>query len=191
MNFDQLNNKIENSAFKKQRYSLATNLMSIPDKIRYYAERLDSTKTPELVTSDTLHLFVASFQRNSDHWNGEMQTKFIENIMLGCRTDITLYTTYQQGTNEDCKILDGQHRVLAILLFLEGKIKPFGFTFDELKSEKILWRHQHHEVYLNIVVFNNESEAIQFYIDINENITHSENDIQIAKKALETCLANS
>lgn len=162
-------------------------MRTIPRNILFYNEKLNKniiTTNADHVSVETLPLFVAPFQRSSDNWTDEMQSKFVENIILGCSTKIILYTLFDSDVHEGCLILDGQHRVLSILNFIENKIKAFGFTCDELMANKIITRNTIDSITIEIVKFNNENEAIEFYINMNENITHTPDDIAKAKTFL-------
>lgn len=82
-----------------------------------------------------------------------------------------------------CFILDGLQRITAIHEFITGNIKAFGKTFAELKEVRLI-SNVRCRVKLNIYTFPNDDEAINFYIAMNENITHSKQDIDKAKKYL-------
>lgn len=184
---DLVQKLVKNSPFKKEKYTTIISLSQIPDKILYYNEIIDKndqviTAAPNVNTT-TLKNFVAPFQREIKHWNEQMKIKFIENIILGCRTDIILYTL-TKGVNEGCLILDGQHRVNAFLEFIEGKFKVFDCSFKELHDSGLLRATKYHEIFFHIISFDNQNDAIDFYISMNENITHTPEDIKIAKNYL-------
>lgn len=190
---ENLKDLISKSNFKKSKYTLCTSIVDVPQNILFYNEKIDkngktSTFSAPIVNTETLKSFVAPFQRDTNNWSTEMKIKFVENIIMGCRTDITLYTTHNVKTNnsthENCFILDGQHRILAILEFIEGKFNAFGFSYQELLSEKIIAPRRQNEIYIHIVSFSNENEAIEYYINMNENITHTPEDIEKAKTYL-------
>jgi hypothetical protein len=188
MNLVELQEKIQFSPFKKQKYVIPISLVDLPDKIHFFNEIIGkddvSIFAAHMVNLSTIKEFVAPFQRDVNTWSEDMQVKFVENIIMGCKTDIVLYTTIQKSTHEGCLILDGQHRVVALLKFIEGHIKAFGYTYLELLKVGIIAPRRVNEIYLNIVTFKNQNEAIKFYIDINENITHSPSDIIKAKELL-------
>jgi len=125
--------------------------------------------------------YIPEFQRSNDKWTKKMQVKFIENIITGCVTQISLYTT----TNKEFPnwlILDGLQRLTALNLFITNELKVFGdLTYDDVKA-KI--SDETNPIEFKLYRFNNEIEAVEFYIAINENITHSKKDIQRAKDYL-------
>lgn len=119
---------------------------------------------------------VPEFQRENNKWTEEMQLKFVENLLSGVNTKICLF---QMGEFGDAKIIDGLQRTTAILAFFDGKIKPFGYSYDQLKDSLRMFRTN-----LDILLykFDNWEEVGRFYVDMNENITHSKEDIEKAKK---------
>lgn len=176
---------IANSPFKKQGHTTNVNLVNALKEIKFYNEIIindEITAVADEINSNTFKLFVASFQRESNNWSIAMQQKFIENIIMGCKTEITLYTTINKNTNEGCLILDGQHRVLSILNFINGDIKPFGYSYKTLLENDVIHPRRLGTITLNILKFDNHNDAIKFYISINENITHNAEDIDKAKK---------
>lgn len=129
--------------------------------------------------------FVAPFQREYKAWNKKMKISFIENIIKGHRTQISLYTLDKTGIKTNCYVLDGQHRLYAMLEFIEGKFKVFdnSFSYEDLVNEKVISFNQ--PVFdLKIFQFNTLKDAINFYIETNENITHSKSDINKAQSFL-------
>ena len=78
---------------------------------------------------------------------------------------------------EDSKIIDGLQRTTAIMDFISGKIKPFGYNYLELKKDRNL-RRFNDRLTIAIYDFDSWGEVGKFYIDMNENITHSKKDIQ-------------
>ena len=116
------------------------------------------------------------FQRSNDKWSKGMQKRFIENLLMGAKTELLLF---KMAEFEDSKIIDGLQRTTAIIDFLNGDIKPFGYQFDELKE--YLRQFPNHNLVIKIYTFDTWEEVGRFYIDMNENITHSSEDIQKAK----------
>lgn len=124
--------------------------------------------------------YIPIFQRDNDKWTKSMQKKFIENIVVGCSTSISLYTV---SKNEFPKwlILDGLQRLTAISLFIQDELKIFnGLVYSDIKNQVSDGGVLEFKRYR----FNSEIEAVEFYIAINENITHSKKDIQRAKDYL-------
>ncbi|HFU74987.1 MAG TPA: DUF262 domain-containing protein [Arcobacter sp.] len=117
------------------------------------------------------------FQRDNKKWNGKMKRKFIENILQGVKVEIMFF---RMNEHDDAQIIDGLQRTTAILDFFTGKVKPFGFSYAELKD--YLSAFVTHNLSIKIYTFDEWEEVGRFYIDMNENITHSTSDIQKAKE---------
>ena len=178
MNYDEIREKIYNSPFNRNRYRVTIQLKRAINSMMNYTH-MDGSELD-------LHCIfeaVPKFQRDNDKWNTKMQSGFIENIIMGFKTDILLYEIGDKGYI-DCNILDGLQRITAIYKFLENDLLVFGKTLTELKENGILRGFSDGYINLNIFTFDNEREAVQYYIDINENITHSNDDIIRAKDYL-------
>ena len=96
-------------------------------------------------------------------------------------------TTIILGTlsNEksECVLIDGLQRVSAIFSFMNKEFKVFeNFEYNDDFENKI--NTFIHNLKLKIFNFKNEKEMVNFYINMNENITHSKEDIQKAKDYL-------
>lgn len=131
---------------------------------------------------------VPEFQRGNDKWNDNMQSNFVRNILMGMKiTPITLYSI--DGSKNNCKILDGLQRLTAIYTFffedkLTFEIGNETLTSQELRSlvsDKKIFSCFSTLIQVEILHFNNELQAVEHYIQINENISHSTEDIERAK----------
>lgn len=137
----------------------------------------------ETLNSDSLSLITPLFQRDLGRWSLSMKAKFVENILLGAPTNIILYTL--KPDQQDCKILDGQHRCNAIFEFIENKFPIFGdVLYSDIEDHWIVRRG--FRTTITVHTFSNELEAIDFYIKINDGITHTPEDITKAKVYFDT-----
>ena len=116
------------------------------------------------------------FQRANNKWNKAMKLKFIENLLSGVKVELMFFRFEEYA---DAQIIDGLQRTTAILDFFHGKVKPFGYSYSDLKNN--FNKFQSHNITIKIYTFNSWEEVGRFYIDMNENITHSKKDIQKAK----------
>ncbi len=130
---------------------------------------------------------VPAFQRSNDKWSEQMQVSFVNNVMLGLNTTIILSEVIGDGEKMvgNYLILDGLQRLTALYRFYLGEIKWQGYTFQQLCDMKVITFASHH-VTFHLYNFKTEIEQVRFYIDMNENITHSENDIKRAYEYLES-----
>jgi hypothetical protein len=128
--------------------------------------------------------YLPLYQRDGDKWTIDMKRKFIFNILKGYKTNIILATN--PSRNDKYIILDGQQRLKAIKEFLTDKfdisILGKNYFYSQIKEEikKVNVCIGYYTLRLN-----SEIEEVELYIDMNENITHSTYDIDIAKKYLE------
>ena len=186
MEIDELKTLISNNAFNKSYYNVCIPLKRYMENIMFYTDYDNENKSLEEEWKTFFEKSVPVFQRDNNKWSEKMQVSFIENIIKGCKAQpIMLYTI--KNDLSDAYILDGLQRVTAIYNFLIGNIKVFGnYTYDELVNEKIIY----HGITLPLrkYNFNTEREVVEFYIQMNENITHSKEDIEKAKKYLETLI---
>lgn len=171
---------IDSSPFKRSSYNVDIRLKGFIDGLMLYIKDKDYSDISEVFEA------VPAFQRDNDKWTPAMQTKFIENILMGYRTTIMLYELVpasRYAVYDKCFILDGLQRITAIYEFMKGRLTPFGMTYDQLCESKILLGIGE-TVGVRIYAFTTEIEAIEFYISMNENITHSAADILKAKNVL-------
>lgn len=177
---EEVKTRIDNSPFRRSSYNVDIRLKGFIDGLMPYIKYKKHSDISEVFEA------VPAFQRDNNKWTPAMQTKFIENILMGYRTTIMLYELVpasRYAVYGNCFILDGLQRITAIYEFMKGRVKPFGMTYDQLCESKILLRIGN-TVVVRIYAFSTEIEAIEFYISMNENITHSAADILKAKNIL-------
>ncbi|KAB7891350.1 hypothetical protein [Poseidonibacter ostreae] len=101
---------------------------------------------------------------------------YVENIIMGVKSEILLF---RMKEDTDAQIIDGLQRITALIDFINGKIKAFGFSYNELKES--LSKVDSYNMKVRIYTFKTWEDVGKFYIDMNENITHSKADIKKAK----------
>ena len=188
MNYEALKERIWNSDFNKTNYEVSLDVTYLKeDLIRWSlstndkASNLAKKLSLELSFKEVLERIVPKFQRDNDKWSKEMQIKFVENIILGVNTTIILGTLSKEKA--ECVLIDGLQRVSAIFSFMNKEFKVFeNFEYNDDFENKI--NTFIHNLKLKIFNFKNEKEMVNFYINMNENITHSKEDIQKAKDYL-------
>ena len=174
------------SAFSMYSYNVNINFHSFIDSMLLHTWddlNLDSISqknkkdrnTNEEFNLEWLKRITPEFQRSNDKWNEQMKTKFIENILKGAKTELLFFNFNE---HEDSQVIDGLQRTTAIIDFFNGKIKPFGKDINELFDHLGSFRDK---IEIRIYTFKEWKEVGKFYIDMNENITHSKEDIQKAK----------
>ena len=163
-----------NSAFNINRYSVDIGYKGLWSGLASYS---DFDNCSEVTDSKSFFKnAIPEFQRANNKWNEKQQVSFIENLMLGFRTSIKLFSV---GNNINNQVIDGLQRLTAIAAFLDGNIKAHGLYADEYKGQ-----HFHLLRFLNIEIYSFKEwvEVGRFYIQINEGITHSPEDIDKCKK---------
>lgn len=184
--FDSLRDKINLSCFNKMNYEISQDFFHTKEDLYYWSCTTDEKATKARFEgiskshNEVLNKITPNFQRDNNKWTQEMQIKFVENLIMGTTSTIVLGS--MTGQKSECVLLDGLQRTTAIFAFMKNEFKVFDeFEFND-EFEQIC-RHVHN---LNIRIYNfkNEKEMVQFYIDMNENITHSSEDIFKAKEYL-------
>jgi hypothetical protein len=110
----------------------------------------------------------------------KMQISFIENVFKGLKSPIKLYMIGDEDELADAKIVDGLQRMTALGRFFDNEIKVFGYYAKDYPAGFL----RSLGVYLRIEMyrFATLTELEHFYIEMNENITHSQGDIEKAKR---------
>lgn len=196
--FEAFKHHTANNAFSMQTYSVGTDLSDCLSLIARFCNReafqpfrdiepvgnLDACKS----LSEIIFSKIPPFQRDNDKWSPEMQTGFINNILKGYKAvPVALYTIDEFKNN--CFILDGLQRMTAVSRFFVDRDMEFPLPDGRIiTSEEIFAEGDRHRFWGNtpfdIKVFHFKShlEAVDFYIEFNENITHSPADILRAKE---------
>ena len=185
---ESLKDNIRNSPFNLKNYEISLSLFEFQSKIMYWGEKLGTRREDKSTTQEVLDRMVPKFQRENDKWSIEMQISFVENVILGTSSTLILaYTTNGDknriGIKRDCILLDGLQRFTAISAWLDGEFPIFN---DVYASEELIDKVEFmvDGLKIRIYMFNDEKEMVEFYIKMNENITHSSEDIKKAKEYL-------
>lgn len=182
-NILKLVKKCRNSSFSRENYQVNIDLATFVDSMLLHTwynkddrkvERLDAGD--KKLNKEWAERVTPDFQRANNKWNTAMKTRFIENLLSGVKVELMFFRLSSQS---DAQVIDGLQRTTAILDFFNGKIKPFGYSYSDLKSR--LRQFASHNLVIKIYTFNSWEEVGRFYIDMNEGITHSKKDIQKAK----------
>lgn len=126
--------------------------------------------------SEIVERLTPDFQRSNTCWSREMQISFIENLVSGCASKVLFYYVGEpRDYMSDCKLLDGLQRSGSIASFQQDEFPIFDDIYwSDLSKGGIL-----PIMYLTLEVyrFDTELQAVEFYISMNKNITHSEDDL--------------
>jgi hypothetical protein len=172
--------EISKSPFNKQFYEVNISISNdIQGVFMYTGVDGKYFDGGSVVPIDKIFDAVPVFQRSNNQWSQEMQISFVKNILSGFKTHISLFQVRDKSM-VSCEILDGLQRVTALVEFFKGNFKVFGHTYQELKDLRVISGMRGGMISLRVYTFENLNEAIDFYVSMNENITHSPEDIQKA-----------
>jgi len=183
-NILELVKRCRNSSFNRRSYCVNIDLSDFISSLLLHTwrDKLPDTRTlghsHEInikFNKEWLQRVTPEFQRSNDKWSKAMKVKFIENLLAGVKVELMFFRL----NDNEAQIIDGLQRTTAILDFFNGKIKPFGYSYGELKND--LNKFPCHNLFMKIYTFDKWEEVGSFYISMNENITHSKKDIQKAK----------
>jgi hypothetical protein len=174
--------EVSNSCFNKNNYSVNAHVSKsgVDRFISSFTFYTDSARRGESVNvEDFFEKAVPGFQRANNKWSQDMKIKFVENVFKGFRPEIKLFNILNKTVIEDSQIIDGLQRLTAITDFMAGKFKIFKtYTYEDIQNYEFRLASM---ITIQIYTFDTWEEVLKFYVDINENITHSKEDIQKAK----------
>lgn len=185
--FNKLQSISTSSAFSKNYYQVLLDFVEIKDTLTHFAQPLSKSYINGLSDKEFLELIIPKFQRDNQKWTKDMQIKFVENVVKGIETTIIL-GTFHKTNKKDCKLVDGQQRMIAIIAYLNNEFPIFDDVYATSDGALKYLSAFSTNMNLNVRIysFNNESEMVKFYIEMNENFTHSKEDIKKAKDYLIT-----
>ncbi len=136
------------------------------------------------------------FQR--DHvWTAEQQTKYVEFILRGGQSQITLYwnhPAYNADKHPHCDLsnqlvlVDGKQRLTACLKFMRGEIPVFGHTIDQFEDpvdRRCALGMSGARLRMNINNLQTRAEVLQWYLDLNDGgVVHSREEIDRVRQLL-------
>lgn len=173
---EKLNDMINNSPFNRHATNqVRLGFWRITKSLSIYCAAIDAERS----LSSTLPAIVPAFQRDNDKWSRERQQLFVQNLICGVKTTITLYSV---NDSVDHWLLDGLQRMTAIAMFLDNQFPIFDdIWFDDVKAGRFFGM-----IPLDMLSYDFESHeaACSHYIAINEGITHSPDDIDRARRYL-------
>lgn len=120
-------------------------------------------------------------------WTEEQQIAYVEFLLRGGRTARTIYLNNSgwnkmAGDDEQYVCVDGLQRSTAIIRFVKGEIKAFGYYFDEFEGSARIMQG----VKININDLKTRREVLQWYLEFNSGGTpHSKEEINRVKELLD------
>lgn len=130
-------------------------------------------------------------------WTPEQQTKYVEFILRGGQSQITLYwnhPAYMQERSAHCDLsnqlvlVDGKQRLTACLKFMRGEIAVFGHTIDQYDDpvdRRIALGMSGARLRMNINNLQTRVEVLEWYLDLNDGgVVHSREEIERVRQLL-------
>lgn len=140
---------------------------------------------------------VPDFQRGHV-WTQHQQEHFIENVLRGVVTlaDLTIRfnaPAWNSAPSGDLsprvQCIDGLQRLTAIRRFVNGEIRAFGLTAEDLNDSQyrvLEGAGGRFRMKVAIYTFQNRADLLQHYLDLNAGGTpHSPSEIDRVRKLLE------
>lgn len=190
----KLHSNVKQSAFyKSASYSVNVDFKSIFNAdtgVLLYNDFVSGLVKSGDISSDQVTKFLTpEFQRKNNKWTRSMQVRFVENLLCGLDTEIKLFCIGDSSVDfVSCYILDGLQRLTAISDYHKCNFS----VFDNISWSDISDRYRNRtRLKVGIYTFSSEIEAVKFYIQMNEGITHSHSDIRIAYEYLKTITPES
>lgn len=185
VSIEGLNSIISNSAFSRSGYVVDVRMSGFFKSLSMYTHGYADTCVLE-DNPEKIFDRIPPFQRDNDKWTKDMQEAFVRNLIKGLKTTLVLYEVLPadgMALRCDCMILDGLQRLTALYELIHGDLTVFGYTHKELIENKV-YRLAMQTIKIQVHSFSSEIEAVEFYIEINENISHSKEDIARARDYL-------
>ena len=121
-------------------------------------------------------------------WSEEQQISFVEFFLSGGVTGRIIYFNHpgwMTGFKGDFVIVDGKQRLNALLRFLKGEIKVFGYYIHEFEG-KLRQARANMNLKFNINNLKTKKEVLKWYLEFNEGGTpHTEAELDKVRKMLE------
>jgi len=187
---NDIKSMIRNSLFNKQptiesvdvlgEFKRAMVRLTDPNKFMLLCQTGNPhTQIPAMDGDEIVQHMIPGFQRDNNKWDNDMKLKYVENILMGYSDKLLLFTLNSTSDElRECMILDGLQRTTAIMDMLDDIILPFGHKYSDFEKNNIRFNVN---LSVRYYVFDEWKEVGEFYIHMNENITHSPQDIQKAR----------
>ena len=122
-------------------------------------------------------------------WKEEQQIAYIEYIMragLGGREIYFNSPGWMYDYEGDMQLVDGLQRITAILKFMHNGLPIFnGNYLKDFEDKDWAIRDLDYSVFFNVNNLKTRAEVLQWYLDLNSGIAHTDIEIQRVKALLE------
>ena len=130
-------------------------------------------------------------------WTDEQRTKYVEFLLRGGQSQVTLYWNHPAFTNEKqghCDLddrlvlVDGKQRLTACLMFMRNEIPAFGYyldDFDDPNDRRGGIGMSGARLRMNVNNLQTRREILQWYLDLNDGgVIHTTEEIQRVRELL-------
>lgn len=119
-------------------------------------------------------------------WSENQQIAYVEYILREGMSGREIYFNCPNfmGNSDDVgpmQLVDGKQRITAVLRFLNNEIKAFDYYFNEFEDRLPLMCG--FSVHINNL--KSKKDVLQWYIDLNSGIAHTEEEIKKVKNMME------
>ena len=113
-------------------------------------------------------------------WTADQQRHFIENVLRGIVGQDGLTIRFNcaswggRSTGDlDGRVqcIDGLQRLTAIQKFMDGDLKPFGLSLDDLKGTSYDATRTTYLMHIAVYTFQNRADLLNYYLTINDGGT--------------------
>lgn len=159
-------------------YGIDVGLMYIKETLSTYEKAYNLDKDPP-------------FQRGYV-WSDFQRQAYVEYFLSGGKSGRNIYFNCPNFQNVPdplnkggMTLVDGKQRISAVLGFLEGKVKPFGYAFSEFTDKPT---PLYHSLRFNVNSLSDPLAVVDWYLAMNTGGSiHTKEDLQSAynyKKSL-------
>lgn len=136
-------------------------------------------------------------------WTPDQQKHFVENVLRGIVSSSGFvvqfncpnwesFSDYAGDLPRGFQCIDGLQRITAVQKFLEGEVKPFGLSLDDLQGSSFSPKRSLYRFKLAIHNFEKRSDLLSHYLDINSGGTpHSPEEIERIRVLYQASLENA
>lgn len=129
-------------------------------------------------------------------WTPEQQRHFIENALRGVisQAGLTIQFNcpdfdYRGNLKKDVEnsfvCMDGLQRITAVMKYIDGEIKPFGYSIHDFENTSFRLSGSNLRFQLCVYNMQTRAEILQHYIDINAGSTpHTKDEIDRVRNLL-------
>ncbi len=110
-------------------------------------------------------------------WTPEQQCHFIENVLRGVVSSAGFVIQFNCPNWENDRYsgdlprgfqcIDGLQRLTAVQSFLDGDVKPFGLSADDLNGSRFSMRGSSYRFRMAVHDFQTRADLLQHYVDLN------------------------